>query len=347
MVREKILVIGNGFDLYHNKKTKYSDFLQFLNGIIKGTIVIENESSFNLKNLDYDNSSLLSLFINQYKHSVNNNNWIDMESWLKQFIHLIISFVDKENEERIINRSIGYSYSLGGTLPIEWKLIKNMSSFFTQTSPSSCCIKGDYIDYWGKINKEKILTKLECELDEICNYLIYYLQEYEPHNRESNVVPRKLFTDINPFKVVSFNYTNTYNELYGLDEKNIIYVHGDLKNKDIVLGYNDSNGDLEDLAFKKYYRRLIKNTRAVSDSYVSNGLGGRIAPETYFFGHSLDISDEDILKNLICISDSVCIFYTDYDDKRNKIGNLIKLLEKQEAIAWLQNKKIRFEAIPD
>ena len=44
MICKNILVLGNGFDLHHNLKTKYSDFIQFMRDLKE-----DNERSINCK----------------------------------------------------------------------------------------------------------------------------------------------------------------------------------------------------------------------------------------------------------------------------------------------------------
>lgn len=53
----------------------------------------------------------------------------------------------------------------------------------------------------------------------------------------------------------------------------------------------------------------------------------------YIFGHSLDISDGDILKDLILnMNVNTTIFYFNRVDYANKIANLVKVLGQEELI---------------
>lgn len=53
----------------------------------------------------------------------------------------------------------------------------------------------------------------------------------------------------------------------------------------------------------------------------------------YIFGHSLDMTDKDVLKDLI-LNDNVktTIFYLDSDDLKSKIANLVKVIHQDELI---------------
>lgn len=69
-------------------------------------------------------------------------------------------------------------------------------------------------------------------------------------------------------------------------------------------------------------------------------------PEITFFGHSLDISDEDLLRELLS-SDihHIIIYYKNELDRSEKIMNLIKILGKKEAIERINKGEICFKPI--
>lgn len=183
--------------------------------------------------------------------------------------------------------------------------------------------------------------------------------------------------NLNVDRVVSFNYTNTYTRIYSISEiKNVEcdYIHGkaDINNtielNNMVLGIDEylpkkrRNKDIEFIAFKKYYQRIYKGTGCKYKEWVEKISDNKKEVESYFendscahipfmkyesrnkghylyiFGHSLDITDKDILKDLI-LNDNVytTIFYhKTYDDTGKddngrkdlgeKIANLVKVI---------------------
>lgn len=88
--------------------------------------------------------------------------------------------------------------------------------------------------------------------------------------------------NLNPTKVISFNYTNTYERVYGKRNGLIEYdyLHGKAdasrnpENNDIVLGideyYHDDrkDNDLRFVEFKKCYQRKLFNCKGLSDDWA-------------------------------------------------------------------------------
>lgn len=191
--------------------------------------------------------------------------------------------------------------------------------------------------------------------------------------------------DIAVDKVLSFNYTNTYEKLYG-ENKFIEYdyihgkanVHNTVNSNNMVLGIDEylpndrKDKDIEFIAFKKFYQRIHKQTGCKykewvdeirqeyweyiskqkeadvrREAYPGDGLQAmlnRLTAEAmkitkcpmhrlYIFGHSLDVTDKDILKDLI-LNDNVytTIYYFSQDDLGTKIANLVKVIGQDELI---------------
>lgn len=65
----------------------------------------------------------------------------------------------------------------------------------------------------------------------------------------------------------------------------------------------------------------------------------------YFFGHSLDVSDKDIIANLLSKDNPITIYYTDDNDRNMKIKNVISLIGKEQAIIKINSGDIVFKAI--
>lgn len=166
--------------------------------------------------------------------------------------------------------------------------------------------------------------------------------------------------------VISFNYTNTYEKIYWneknfLNRREIDYVHGkanvnsNIKSNNMVIGIDEYLGKkkrnkyVEFMAFKKFYQRIYKQTGYKYKSWVetirkgSENSNGWIFDNNdyfkdkfhnlFFFGHSLDITDKDVLKDLI-LNDNVytTIFYHDKDTMGQQIANLVKVIGQDELI---------------
>ena len=138
-----------------------------------------------------------------------------------------------------------------------------------------------------------------CEDKECYSLLVTKLQEYLK-NEQANLsltecVPAaKVILDIvlkkKEYYIYSFNYTNlqeiAQKMMINIDPKRVQYVHGSLKNNDIILG----TGDVADLPDE--YSWLYKS---FNPSYRANNLVEDLsdADEVYIFGHSLGRNDYD------------------------------------------------------
>ncbi len=125
------------------------------------------------------------------------------------------------------------------------------------------------------------------------------------------------------------NTVETNNMVLGIDE----YLSEDRKNRDI-----------EFIGFKKFYQRIYKQTGCKYKEWVDTiRKEGKIISKDfddttnlynlYIFGHSLDITDKDILKDLI-LNDNVytTIYYLNKDVMGQQITNLVKVIGQDELI---------------
>lgn len=337
-----ILVIGNGFDLAHGRKTKYEHFLKWVcepDEIIKAKYP---EKLVEVVFPSYKNSTLMSFFISMYESRCIVDSWIDMEKELHKFIINLNRLIDSlnEGEYKIEDKLFVIRPRSRGIT--DTYLLSRLVSIFHMDGPD-IAINREYIDFWRKIDKEKVFKTIQCELVEISKMLEFYLNSVEPL-LHGEIMPLSIINQINLAYVVSFNYTNTIQEIYNFPEERICYVHGRINENNIVLGYDDSDGSLEDLVFKKYYQRLINSTGRIRYEFVTeeDGFGGYHSPDIYFYGHSLDVSDIDILKELFSKGGKVYIYYVDEPDKNEKVKNVIKILGKGSAKNRIETGAIRF-----
>ena len=203
---------------------------------------------------------------------------------------------------------------------------------------------------------EKIETKLKSpdiqsiDVDAVLsfNYTNIYEKLYDPNNKI-------IYDYIHGFAELSHNTRN--NMVLGIDE----YLPDNKKNKEV-----------EFVAFKKFYQRIYKETgcaykewvdeiKAEYEKYIhkqkqaikrsevglSDGIPALIdsvAAGTYLkvgckmhylyiFGHSLDVTDGDVIRELI-LNDNVytTIFYLNKDVMGQQIANLVKVIGQDELI---------------
>lgn len=202
-----------------------------------------------------------------------------------------------------------------------------------------------YEKYYTKefgLNKGEILKFLRNQLDDVIKLLRFYFQKYF----QKNVKPISQAADITPSYVISFNYTNTY-KIYGIKPEDVFHVHGNLEKGNMVLGFNDDKPkNLDFVYFKKYFQRIQKRTGYMEESrfhLVENEYSHTEIPVvTHFFGHSMDITDKDIIKKLNDLSSRFVIYYRDQEDFEKKVINLIKIFGKKGATKDIQNGKFEY-----
>ncbi len=281
-------------------------------------------------------------------HSFVGENWIDFEMEISRVIqsldqlrevtkkNLDIQQVDQEKQEILMS------------------LLK-ASKGSTKTDYGS--IKGidNYVQFLN-VELERLIRALEI-------YIAEFIAKISTSLRNSDIGQLAIG------HVLSFNYSDTYKKLYGANKKiRYDYIHGianinnTLQSNNMVLGIDEylsiekRDKEIEFIAFKKYYQRIFKGTGCkykewffdmkekskTIESELRHQYPVQIPFEKftndtknylYIFGHSLDITDKDIFRDLI-LNDNVytTIFYYNKNDLSSKIANLVKVLGQDELI---------------
>lgn len=292
-------------------------------------------------------------------HSFVGENWIDFESEISRVIQSL-------DERRILSMNGGSDKEL---LRDKWVVLISIckaANVSTRESIGSVRAIDEFTEF---LNTElgKLIRALEI-------YIVEFVAGIEISQRNSDI--DKLVIG----HVLSFNYSDTYKKLYGTDEKiEYNYIHGraDINNtiesSNMVLGIDEyltkkrKNKETEFICFKKYYQRIFKGTGCEYKNWINmikesaksleeklraqfpvqipySKFTNNMRHNIYIFGHSLDVTDKDIIRELI-LNDNVytTIFYhKTYDDNGkddngrkdlgSKIANLIKIIGQDELI---------------
>jgi len=143
-------------------------------------------------------------------------------------------------------------------------------------------------------------------------------------------------------KTITFNYTNTAEKLYFL--QNSIHLHGNINDK-IILGINpDENDKLESvdtsiLAFKKYYQRVCIGTDEDYIKWIKEIVASQKEMSLLIMGHSLDVTDKDIIVELFNNAKEIVILHHNEEAKKSLVKNLIRIFGYEEFCA-MRNEKI-------
>lgn len=343
-----ILLIGNGFDLQHGMATSYADLLRFYIGIRDKSEQYDFDSTVISDVQKWVENSFFDYFVSEYEDRCETKNWIDMERGIKNFVRTLIEFFEYENTMiRSKKKSSGTRRFVYAHCSQEEALMLVNAHFLGKTEGTHIDISKKFITFQGLYDIEEMINAMSNELSTLEKIIAYYLNTVEPHIRKDKKRYHAFaqIQKINPEYIISFNYTDTPCNLYNINKQDICYIHGDLSTNNVVLGYDDEDSDDKDMVFKKYYRRITKYTKWIEKRrtyYFDSGF--QINRNLYIFGHSLDMSDEDILRPLIEDHKTV-VFYRNDREYAEKIRNLFLLLEKSIVLEKIRNGSIQFERI--
>lgn len=391
-----ILVIGNGFDLAHGLPTKYTDFLEVVK-VIKQALREDKLARIDWGNINAEVKKLLITNKGKIQENLfsNRQTWedlIDNNIWIEYFLSI---YLDRQKEGK------------DGWIDFECEIsevIKSLNDDM-KSSISQCFTLDDkiqritheflnykYSDWFAKRTYRELRDTLLTDLNKLIRALEIYLTEYvgkievEVISPDIKKISPLLYEDRSPqgalySKVISFNYTNLYEQIYMKNhninsEDYIDYIHGKtdsnntMDTNNMVLGIDEylkkkkRNKQVEFIAFKKFYQRIHKGTGCKHKEWIDtikeefadyqtelekskterNIMNLKVAVNNlkkqylnkhhvYIFGHSLDVTDKDILRDLI-LNDNVhtTIFYHNKDAMGQQIANLVKVIGQDELI---------------
>lgn len=338
----KILLIGNGFDLAHGLPTAYKDFLKYCTDIRQQMFLNDNSPLYEAyTHIRYN--TWVDYFLNCQSYI--GENWIDFESEISRVIRAL-------DEARFQTFQGGSVHTLTEKEQNTLSSIKNASK------------KSIYDIYQDVETIDQFTTFLNTELERLIRALEIYITTVINNQEILCRIPD--IERIDPDRVLSFNYSNTYERIYGKG-KSVEYdfIHGKalpshtLETSSLVLGIDeyltgeDKNNELQFLSFKKYYQRIYKSTGNAYLDWVADIQEQPLLRHIlYIYGHSLDVTDKDVLKMLIC-NDSVhtkIFYHCRYPDDKRALGqmikNLIRIIGQNELIRRTGGRHRTIEFIP-
>lgn len=352
-------MLGNGFDLYHNLLSHYNDFMLIAEYLSKKYSVIYydkfNETNIysELHDLSKTNEGIrekLLTYEEAYRETkINKDEYVSFleklhsNCWFKHFLD-------------IKNRN--------GWVALENQVAEVLKKF-RQRNPSGINRFLDAIKEKNNYNDKVFKYIKDCSFDEEKN-IDYIFEEY---NRFIEILRQylKIFVDNvlpqisnyyiscnrylkNNDYVLTFNYTNTYAELYD-SKPDIIHVHGKLDDA-IVLGVNSDEyddagiNDCKFIKYKKYYQRITKRTLddlMILFTYINST---KEQKSLSIVGHSLDVSDGDILTVIFDMFDVIKIYFHDDSALDSYVKNLKLIFGAKELSKMTFSQKIIFRKLP-
>lgn len=360
-----VLILGNGFDLAHGLPTRYSDFLNFcecvhrihnysnirqlkrekkeflekykFNGYIKNimcnaidvmtkslpnnvTINKELDDLFSCieKNIWYD--YIIKVYLD---NKTKGENWIDFESEISYIIQTIDEYTP----------NLTYTYEMmSKRIDVEKIEDEEKMKIFSKY------LESKYLE--SNFTIKEVRKNLYDDLIKIIQALEIYLTfiEQMPINKTT-----KDIADYYDY-VINFNYTHTYRNVYG-NCKDFFHIHGELKHNpnNMVLGIDEywskekRDNHTNFTVFKKFAQRIQKRTgisshiwfQEIKKDYDNEG----VTAEIFIFGHSLDVTDKDILYDYLeSEATSVTIYCKDKETEGEYIANVIKIIGEKRLL---------------
>ena len=338
-----ILILGNGFDLAHGLKTKYSDILEYLESVKQGKHK-NNKFYDELKVNLYDNVWYGYLYAIYSSGKMKGINWIDFESEISHIIELI------DRSEENIYKPFPDRFSYDEKLNLFIEILNYRKYMPEHKAPTySDFIKKSYNDLRRMIRCIEI-------------YLYIIEKEQEIYNLSPDIIEiaKKLHA------VLCFNYTHTFTKKYHTNNAvDVHFIHGEINDDDnvesnnMVLGINeyysmhDKDKHTNYNIYKKFTQRIINETGFLYRNWITDmnnithvgktymaleDYGDDFYHNVYIFGHSLDVTDKDIIKEFIDRKDvRTIIYYHDKQQQAQQIANLVKMLGQENFISKINS----------
>ena len=327
----KILVLGNGFDIDHDLPTSYRAFLNFCNVIVDNDNAKERYEKLTEKQKKYidiikkdtalygEFRELLSrnMWLNYFNQQAEKLNWIDFE---REIMDVVMEFT---NLEKLMMDKGWNTYQIEQNARIH-EVMRDLDLSKIDAG------------FVSLITLSMIHETLCKHFKNFAIALELYIGRFVNETIIDGVAPDIIEYDAD--EVLTFNYSDTYERIYGGVKWNqcISYVHGKAqvgdgsKDANIVLGITSpENIGTSYVEFEKYFQRITKKTGNEYKKWLESTENITVA----FFGHSLDATDSDVIKDFFDYEKAkIKIYYYNDESYQNIVANLIKIIGKEELI---------------
>lgn len=390
-----VILLGNGYDLNLNLPTKYIDFLNTAEFLIKNKDHQYTTIGEIFSNEFFDENSSIQNSFNAYQEIYNQTeikqedistmiSCLDGNAWFSYFLSSFNTeqrWIDFEKEIRNVIDSFQKLFETNAIQVRSGGAITSADNFIFKkfdilsNDPDRMlwelgAIKGELtMEYPPKsgykiLNKNKISDMLFSSLRELSDALALYMKCFVDAITQNLDKSKLDFDSYTGDVAITLNYTHTYELLngiigdgqydrhIGINTRAIYYVHGEA-DKRIVLGINPDKADSYENAnpilvpFKKYFQRVQYDTDSGYIKFLSNMHNEKIKYNLYVMGHSLDITDKDIITELFESAYSISIFYHSETSKASMTKNLISVFGMDSFIKLRKEKKLTFVNIKD
>jgi DNA-binding ferritin-like protein (Dps family) len=350
----KIILIGNGFDLAHGLKTRYKDFIDDFWEKEKEKVIAETrKDSDNFVYTDETITMISPCHPSTLPQEIHNN-----ERGYKWFYKNSESGYGKHINDRLIKLSVTFKNVFIKEITEKTDLEDWVDIEEEYYSALKKCLDDENEERIIKLNKDFLAVQKALE-----KYLLNQTKEItnaSPKIKENLIsLLNHPINDGDDILILNFNYTNT--ECYYIESSSdyfpnrieCIHIHGELRNKDnsIIFGYDDDIDDKFKRIEQQNNNNFLKNVKLLkyleTDNYkrLLNFIN-REKFQVFIMGLSCGISDRTLLNKIFedenCIS--IQVFYhkeeDGTDDYYDKISNISRSFTKRTLmIEKVANKK--------
>jgi hypothetical protein len=300
----RIIIIGNGFDLAHGLKTSYGDFLNWVK-----SKKIENPDEY----LEYIYSPVWDIYLG--------TNTPKVSVFLKRR-HIepgnLYEFISNNKEYKLVYKNKFLEHLINAQNLENWADVEE--EYFNELK----ILFHNYQNY-EKSKSIVSLTKLNQDFTQIKDYLEEYLCgenekiiTVKENLKNSIIKPFDLNDNISTMPAeldkilfLNFNYTS-YEQHYARSRTQIIHIHGELKNEKnpIIFGYGNEDNEIYKEIKKINCNEFLTNIKSFKYSNVSKykdlmTFMKSALYQIYIWGHSCGSSDGTLLKELF--EDNNCV----------------------------------------
>lgn len=317
-----IVILGNGYDIFHGNKTTYKDFVESLD---------EDTNVWNI----------------YFKNILHIQNWIDIENEFGKIIESYINFKNEystfyitfpynKNYEQLIhffgftvnvyNEPYEETYIQHNKTKSKQKLKCDFDSIIISKYYENHKIPNLVVDN-SIINFNDIDKIIIEDFNAIKKKLQLHIQNNVSTNESDykNSSIQKVISNYDNVIVLNFNYTNTL-QFYNKNITNI-FVHGSIEDK-IVLGTNNTLTETFSF-FRKDIQALSSDINYKNKFVSALGIIEPSLVDLIVLGHSFDLNDYDkfnfiykVAHNKYFHIDSLNLFYYNEEDKIKRLYNI-------------------------
>lgn len=331
-----IWILGNGFDLAHGLKTKYSDFLKYYQEKYDPPRSVGVDKSGNF----LYNNVWAKHFLNK---TLVGDKWIDLEKEIYNVIAKLSKLPYFQNNS-------------------QYEKYKEIAFFISKD-----CRKFNFDEVARYFREPNSVFYQDCYyipikefVDFLYNQLRDFVKEFEKYLTEEiyskieNTPKYNLRVNSKCVSLLNFNYTDTCEQLYNINfnhndcgiKTKVVYIHGKINSEDdcnLVFGtqsFDNEQIPVEFNVFKKHQQRHRYGTIEPYQELLSELKYSKkiYTPVFHIIGHSLDDADHNILRHILRAREKsiINIYYHDEEALVRMQNNIIGEEEVMSKVRFIR-----------